>query len=266
MSSWQGIPRSPKRWANVFPGWSSSRPPSLSLPDAQFVVGANSADAIPPCAQLGEYRILREVGRGGMGVVYEAEQVSLGRRVALKVLPFAAAIDPKQRQRFQIEAQAAAQLHHPHIVPIFGVGCDQGIHYYAMQFVEGRSLAAILRELRSSRELELRRSSPRLGRRNDAGSCTGRGGRWHRAAAIAPDTSPESLTALGYRRTVLPHAIGSMLGSAFAAMCPLGRGRRRTRTRPWPGYRPSRHQAGQPPDRSRRRALDHRFRPGAIPQ
>ena len=89
-----------------------------------------------------------------MGVVYEAEQVSLGRRVALKVLPFAAAIDPKQRQRFQIEAQAAAQLHHPHIVPIFGVGCDQGIHYYAMQFVEGRSLAAILHELRSSEEAQ----------------------------------------------------------------------------------------------------------------
>ena len=85
-----------------------------------------------------------------MGVVYEAEQVSLGRRVALKVLPFAAAIDPKQRQRFQIEAQAAAQLHHPHIVPIFSVGCDQGIHYYAMQFVEGRSLAAVLYELRHS--------------------------------------------------------------------------------------------------------------------
>ena len=87
-----------------------------------------------------------------MGVVYEAEQVSLGRRVALKVLPFAAAIDPKQRQRFQIEAQAAAQLHHPHIVPIFGVGCDHGIHYYAMQFVDGRSLAAILHELRSCHE------------------------------------------------------------------------------------------------------------------
>jgi serine/threonine protein kinase len=111
-------------------------------------------------AQLGDYRILREVGRGGMGVVYEAQQVSLGRRVALKVLPLAAAIDPKQRQRFQIEAQAAAQLHHPHIVPIFGVGCDQGIHYYAMQFVDGRSLAAIIRELRSGREAPAGASRP----------------------------------------------------------------------------------------------------------
>ncbi len=85
-----------------------------------------------------------------MGVVYEAEQVSLGRHVAIKVLPFAAAIDPKQRQRFQIEAQAAAQLHHPHIVPIFSVGCDHGIHYYAMQFVEGRSLGAILHDFRQA--------------------------------------------------------------------------------------------------------------------
>jgi serine/threonine protein kinase/tetratricopeptide (TPR) repeat protein len=126
---------------------------------AAFQLGGSAAnrtafqsDPVLPCAQLGDYRVLREIGRGGMGVVYEAEQVSLGRRVALKVLPFAAAIDPKQRQRFQIEAQAAAQLHHPHIVPIYGVGCDQGIHYYAMQFVEGRSLAAIVHEMRSSAE------------------------------------------------------------------------------------------------------------------
>ncbi len=107
---------------------------------------AAPTEPIAPRARLGDYRILREVGRGGMGVVYEAQQISLGRRVALKILPFAAAIDPKQRQRFQIEAQAAAQLHHPHIVPIFGVGCDQGIHYYAMQFVDGRSLAALIHE------------------------------------------------------------------------------------------------------------------------
>jgi tetratricopeptide (TPR) repeat protein len=97
---------------------------------------------------LGDFRILREVGRGGMGIVYEAEQLSLGRRVALKVLPFAATMDPRQRQRFHNEAQAAAQLHHPNIVPVYSVGCERGVHYYAMQFIEGQSLAAALDELR----------------------------------------------------------------------------------------------------------------------
>jgi eukaryotic-like serine/threonine-protein kinase len=97
---------------------------------------------------LGDFRLLREIGRGGMGVVYEAEQVSLGRRVALKVLPFAAALDVKQLQRFKHEAQAAAHLHHQHIVPVYGVGCERGVHYYAMQFIEGQTLAALRCELR----------------------------------------------------------------------------------------------------------------------
>ena len=113
-------------------------------------ISAHDEPSLPSHSQLGDYHILREVGRGGMGVVYEAQQLSLGRRVALKVLPFSAAVDPKQRQRFQIEAQTAAQLHHPHIVPVFGVGCDEGVHYYAMQFVDGQSLAAVIRALRSS--------------------------------------------------------------------------------------------------------------------
>ena len=97
---------------------------------------------------LGDYRIVREVGRGGMGVVFEAMQVSLGRRVALKILPLAAAVDPRHLQRFQLEAQAAAHLHHPHIVPIHAVGCDRGVHYYAMQFVDGRSMAELVLEAR----------------------------------------------------------------------------------------------------------------------
>jgi serine/threonine protein kinase/tetratricopeptide (TPR) repeat protein len=96
---------------------------------------------------LGDYRIVREVGRGGMGVVYEARQLSLNRRVALKVLPFAAALDPRQLHRFNNEAQAAAGLHHTHIVPVLTVGVERGVHYYAMQFIEGRPLSDVIREL-----------------------------------------------------------------------------------------------------------------------
>jgi WD40 repeat protein/serine/threonine protein kinase len=113
-------------------------------------VAAGLAEAEPleqTAGRLGEFRILREVGRGGMGVVYEAEQVSLSRRVALKVLPFAAAMDSRQLQRFHNEARAAAGLHHSHIVPVYGVGCERGIHYYAMQFIDGQTLAALIRQL-----------------------------------------------------------------------------------------------------------------------
>ncbi|MFO0849171.1 MAG: serine/threonine-protein kinase, partial [Gemmataceae bacterium] len=97
---------------------------------------------------LGDFRIVREIGRGGMGVVYEAVQLSLGRRVALKVLPFAAALDAKHLQRFKTEAHAAAQLHHSNIVPVYAVGCERGVHFYAMQLIEGRPLDLVIRELR----------------------------------------------------------------------------------------------------------------------
>jgi serine/threonine protein kinase len=97
---------------------------------------------------LGDYRIIREIGRGGMGVVYEAQQISLRRRVALKVLPFAAMLDPRQLQRFQNEAQAAACLHHRNIVPVYAVGCERGVHYYAMQYIEGQSLDGLIRQFR----------------------------------------------------------------------------------------------------------------------
>lgn len=99
--------------------------------------------------QLGDYVILREVGRGGMGIVYEAQQVSLNRRVALKVLPFAAVLDSRQLSRFKNEAQGAAQLHHPHIVPVFAVGCERGVHFYAMQFIDGQPLDRLVRQLRA---------------------------------------------------------------------------------------------------------------------
>jgi len=103
-----------------------------------------SSLATEPTGTLGDFRILREVGRGGMGVVYEVEQISLRRRVALKVLPFAATMDPRHLQRFHNEARAAACLHHAHIVPVYFVGCERSVHFYAMQFIEGQSLAELI--------------------------------------------------------------------------------------------------------------------------
>src|SRR5262245_24844903 len=101
--------------------------------------------------RLGDYRILREIGRGGMGVVYEAEQESLGRRVALKVLSSGSLLDPKQVRRFEREAKAAARLHHTNIVPVFGVGRQDGHHYFVMQFIAGVGLDVVLEDLRRLR-------------------------------------------------------------------------------------------------------------------
>jgi serine/threonine protein kinase/WD40 repeat protein len=102
--------------------------------------------------QLGDYQILREVGRGGMGVVYEAQQLSLGRHVAIKVLPSHALLDSRQLRRFQREARSAAKLHHTNIVPVFGVGEQDGLHYYVMQFIQGLGLDVVLDELRRLRQ------------------------------------------------------------------------------------------------------------------
>jgi serine/threonine protein kinase/WD40 repeat protein len=106
--------------------------------------GSHSGDELRPLSTIGDYRIVREIGRGGMGVVYEAEQLSIGRKVALKVLPFAAVLDPKRLSRFKHEAQAAGALKHPHIVGVHTVGCERGVHYYAMELVEGKSLAQVI--------------------------------------------------------------------------------------------------------------------------
>jgi len=97
---------------------------------------------------LGDFHLGREIGRGGIGVVYEAIQISLGRRVAVKVLPPTAMLDPRQLRRFEIEAQAAAALQHPNIVPVFAYGCEREVPYFAMRLIEGRNLAEIARERR----------------------------------------------------------------------------------------------------------------------
>ncbi len=99
--------------------------------------------------QLGDFRLLREVGRGGMGIVYEAEQISLGRRVAVKVLP--KLLDEYQKKRFEREAKSAGRLHHTNIVPVFGVGEHDGTHFYVMQFIEGLGLNDVVQELKSQR-------------------------------------------------------------------------------------------------------------------
>jgi serine/threonine protein kinase/tetratricopeptide (TPR) repeat protein len=98
--------------------------------------------------RLGDFRILRELGRGAMGTVFEAVQESLGRRVALKVLPGSFALDPKRLERFRREARATARIHHPSIVPVYEVGEAGGSHYYAMEFLDGPSLDKVLEEAR----------------------------------------------------------------------------------------------------------------------
>lgn len=136
--------------------------PALTLieeprPADENVERPRNATAAAPLKQLGDYRILREVGRGGMGIVYEAQQLSLGRHVAIKVLPAQALLEPRQLGRFQREARSAARLHHTNIVPVFGVGEQAGLHYYVMQFISGLALDKVLDELR---RLRFPRSQP----------------------------------------------------------------------------------------------------------
>lgn len=121
---------------------------SLAGPTA---ASSNRGSHLPE--SIGEYRILREIGHGGMGIVYEAEQVSLGRHVALKVLLHQAINDDRQRHRFEREAKAAAKLHHTNIVPVFGVGDHQGMPYYVMQYIKGQGLDAVVEELRRLQNL-----------------------------------------------------------------------------------------------------------------
>ncbi len=119
---------------------------SASQPSLRSTLGEIDFVAADP---LGDFRIVGEIGRGGMGIVYEAFQLSLGRMVALKVLPFASALNPRHLQRFKNEAQAAAQLHHNNIVPVYAVGHERGVHFYAMQLIDGQSVSSLIRDLRA---------------------------------------------------------------------------------------------------------------------
>jgi WD40 repeat protein/serine/threonine protein kinase/tetratricopeptide (TPR) repeat protein len=123
---------------------------NIALADDSLEGEAAGCEPPPPAPlqQLGDFRLIREVGRGGMGVVYEAEQVSLGRHVALKVLSRKMLLDARHSRRFVREAKAAAKLHHTNIVPVFGVGEQDGLPYYVMQFIQGRGLDEVIEELR----------------------------------------------------------------------------------------------------------------------
>jgi serine/threonine protein kinase/tetratricopeptide (TPR) repeat protein len=137
-------------------------PALVEMEQAGSMVESVTGPALPRAGDamtesLGDYRIIREVGRGGMAVVYEAIQESLGRHVALKVFSPWLRADARQIERFRREARAAARLHHTNIVPVFGVGEEKGLRYYAMQFIQGQGLDAILHELRRLR------SAPEVG-------------------------------------------------------------------------------------------------------
>ncbi len=119
--------------------------------DAAHSRGPANAQEITLPLRIGEFKVIRQIGRGGMGIVYEAEQISMGRIVALKVLPFAALTDSRQIQRFRNEVRAAGMLEHPHIVSVYSIGEDQGVHYYAMQLIRGQSLARIIESLKNLR-------------------------------------------------------------------------------------------------------------------
>jgi serine/threonine-protein kinase len=175
-----GEPVDPEACARAHPEWAERLRrlmPAIAVM-AELGRSAAAGDAAPKLATglgpgwgvLGDFRLLREIGRGGMGIVYEAEQLSLCRRVALKVLPMAAALDGKQLQRFQLEAHAAACLHHTNIVPVHAVGCERGVPFYAMQIIHGRSLAQVIEELRQLEGLDA--AHPPRPHLADIASCT----------------------------------------------------------------------------------------------
>jgi serine/threonine protein kinase len=176
----------------------------------------SSTDPERPPEILGDFELVRELGRGGMGIVYEARQLSLGgRRVAVKILSAAAALDPRQSRRFQVEVQAAACLDHEHIVPVYSVGHERGVPFYVMRLIEGRSLAQIVRELRRAEGHE--------------------GGEGDEGDAIEPDALATTLTGeLASGRLLADRERPAQGGPMAGGTARPGRPRSRHRTREHP--------------------------------
>jgi WD40 repeat protein/serine/threonine protein kinase len=152
----QGERITPEEFAAEYPQFDEPLRALLRAASIMMAFGQESAQnasgmtTIPSSISglLGDFRIDREIGRGGMGVVYQAEQVSLRRRVAVKVLPLLGMLDQQRLRRFKNEAHAAAVLQHPHIVSAFYFGCERGIHFYAMPFIDGLSLLEVVEHAR----------------------------------------------------------------------------------------------------------------------
>lgn len=163
--------------------------------------------------RVGDYRVVREIGRGGMGVVYEAEERSLSRRVALKVLPFAAVLDQRQITRFRNEAQAAAGLHHANIVPVYAIGQERGVHFYAMQYIEGQSLGQAIAELRREAAVP---ASPDATTATNAAPPTPR----PHGVATGSETGPTATATLGpnHRSEAFFHAAARLVADAADAL------------------------------------------------
>ena len=230
--------------------------------------------------RLGDYVLLRRIGSGGMGVVYEAIQESLGRHVALKTLPFHQLGDATRLERFRREARAAARLHHTHIVPVFGVGEHDGLHYYIMQFIRGQGLDSVLREVKRLRRDPGAAAAPdplagqALSTTLSWGLCTGRfqtNGLRDDGSTVPDHTESHHVLRTG--RSSKPISVawtGPPIGADYPDRGPVlsqrgparWSGGRGPRVRPPAGHPPPRHQALQPPARRPGTNLGHRLRPG----
>jgi WD40 repeat protein/serine/threonine protein kinase/Flp pilus assembly protein TadD len=169
----------------------------------------------PVLQQLGDFRILREVGKGGMGIVYEAEQLSLGRHVALKLLPRNVLLDTRAKRRFEREAKSAARLHHTNIVPVFGVGEQDGMPYYVMQFIQGLGLDVVLEELKKLQAGGARADS-RLGGEPLASGNAGRASDGPGEAGGPKTRTDGAMSAVNVARSLLTGAFHSQVDRDLA--------------------------------------------------
>ena len=174
--------------------------------------------------RLGTFRLIREIGRGGMGTVYEAFEDALQRRVALKVLPLAGLMDEQQIRRFQNEAAAAAQLSHPSIVPVYSVGVDRGVHFYAMKMIDGRDLSLVIRSTRQQMQERARNTGSNAtpmaaGTTHNGGHQKNSAPKHHdskQTGSIGQDLTPEGYSAAIHSRK--HHAAADRLFQAVARL------------------------------------------------